>query len=79
MPRAQYQARSFEPKLVALREHIRKIVIEYVDFYNHHRPPQGIDRIPVEKHMLGLGISRRIKLLTGCTLITTGSVHGVAT
>jgi len=32
--------------LLFSEKQVRKIISEYIDYFNHHRPYQGIDRIP---------------------------------
>ncbi len=33
--------------IILTERHLRRLVREYVDYFNHTRPHQGIDRIPV--------------------------------
>lgn len=51
--------------LVFSEKQIGKIIREYVDFYNHHRPHQGIGKIPDGKHVPSSGIIQKDQVLGG--------------
>ena len=41
-------ARSLDRLLIISEAHLRRVLTEYIDFYNHHRARQGIDQqVPV--------------------------------
>jgi len=37
---------SLDHFLLISEKQVRRIIKEYIDYYNHYRPHQGIDRIP---------------------------------
>ena len=51
--------------LLISEKQVRKIVQEYVDYYNHFRPHQGIDRIPDGENGFCFGTVRKKQVLDG--------------
>ena len=51
--------------LLFTEKQIRKIVLEYVDYYNHKRPHQGICKIPSQRELTGFGNIRKDPVLGG--------------
>ena len=51
--------------LLFSEKQVRNIIREYVDYYNHHRPHQGIDKIPVEKQVPSSGNIQKDQILGG--------------
>jgi hypothetical protein len=51
--------------LLFSEKQIRKIIKEYVDYYNHHRPHQGINRIPDAEIKSTTGIIKKNPILGG--------------
>ncbi|MDA3959083.1 integrase core domain-containing protein [Oceanispirochaeta sp.] len=46
--------------LIFSEKQVRKIVKEYVEYYNHQRPHQGINKIPVERIIQTSGNIKKI-------------------
>lgn len=51
--------------LLFSKKQIQKIIKEYVDYHNHHRPHQGIGRIPDPLQQFGCGEIRKEPVLGG--------------
>ena len=51
--------------LLFSEKQVRKIIREYVDYYNHYRPHQGINKIPVEKQGPCSGNIKKDQILGG--------------
>ena len=51
--------------LLYSEKQIKKIIREYIDYYNHNRPHQGIDRIPDGESCNNTGKIRKMKILGG--------------
>jgi transposase InsO family protein len=51
--------------LLFSEKQIRKVLTEYIYYYNHLRPHQGIDRIPEGGHISGFGNIRKKQILGG--------------
>jgi putative transposase len=51
--------------LLFSEKQIRKIIREYVDYHNHHRPHQGIGRIPDGEINKAIGNVKKERILGG--------------
>jgi putative transposase len=51
--------------LLFSEKQVLKIITEYVEYYNHLRPHQGINKIPVEKKVHNSGIIQKDQILGG--------------
>nr|MDA3811466.1 integrase core domain-containing protein [Spirochaetaceae bacterium] len=51
--------------LLFSEKQVRKIIKEYVEYYNYLRPHQGIDRIPAAKIESNTGIIKKERILGG--------------
>ena len=54
--------------LLLSEERVRNIIRQYVEYYNHQRPHQGINKIPVEKKVLSSENIQKNKILGGLHL-----------
>ena len=51
--------------LLISEKQVRNIIKNYVDYYNHHRPHQGIRRILEEIPEKGTGVIKKDEILSG--------------
>lgn len=51
--------------LLFTEKQVRNIIRQYVEYYNHQRPHQGINKIPVEKKVLSSGNIQKDQILGG--------------
>ncbi len=51
--------------LLISEKQVRKIIMEYIDYYNHQRPHQGVGRIPDPNQLSGFGNIRKDPVLGG--------------
>jgi len=51
--------------LLYTEKQVRNIIRQYVEYYNHQRPHQGINKIPVEKKVLSSGKIQKEQILGG--------------
>ena len=57
------QREALDHFLLFSEKQVRKIIREYVDYYNHLRPHQGINKIPDGKNVLDTGIIKKERIL----------------
>jgi len=56
---------ALDPFIIISRKQVRKIVNEYVNYYNRQRPRQGIIKIPVGEIYSSTGIIKKERILDG--------------
>ena len=62
---------SLDHFLLISEKQVRKIIQEYIEYYNYYRPHQGIDRIPDGDSSLSFGNIKKKQILGGHTIIIT--------
>lgn len=56
---------SLDQFILFSEKQVRNILREYVEYYNHHRPHQGVDRIPAERYVPSFGNIHKDQILGG--------------